>query len=73
MKKEVKEVYRALLYCVEIPGTKLRWFPSKKDALFFAETLYNQKIHFIDESPIYEHQIELTAKGISDFLNIKEA
>lgn len=72
MKKEVKKIYRVLLYCVEIPGTKFRWFSSKEDALYFAEILYNQKIPFIDESPVYEHQIELTAKGICDFLNKRE-
>tara|TARA_B100001939_G_C16607552_1_gene473684 strand:+ start:331 stop:555 length:225 start_codon:yes stop_codon:yes gene_type:complete len=60
------------LYCVEIPGTKFRWFPSKEKAIYFTELLYNEKIPCIEDGPIYEHEIEFSEKGICDFLNERE-
>jgi len=69
MKKPVKTIP---IYCVEIPGSRFRWFGDEADARIFAMALYNTTMVIMNEHPIYEHWVELSTDSICEFLNIRE-
>ena len=66
------KLVKTSIFCVEIPNCNFRWFPNEKEAIKFAEMLFNIKIKSIDDVPIFEHSLNESKESFCDFLNKRE-
>jgi len=59
------------MYRVKI-NNKNKWFGDKDTAVFFAQCLYDDAPIIMNQSPIFEHLVDISPDGLAYFLNKQE-